>query len=150
MKLAEALQERADLNAKIESLKSRLYDNALVQEGEKTAEDPEELLRELDGSVARLTELIARINMTNCSTVTESGTLTELIARRDTLKVQLSAYRDLVSAASQTARRATRTEIKIMSAVDVKSLQKRVDALSKELRAVDNAIQEANWLTELK
>ena len=37
MKLAEALKERADLNIKIEQLRSRLTANALVQEGEKPA-----------------------------------------------------------------------------------------------------------------
>ncbi len=35
MKLAEALQERADLNRKIEQLKSRLNNNVLVQEGNR-------------------------------------------------------------------------------------------------------------------
>ncbi|MEO2800040.1 DIP1984 family protein, partial [Flavonifractor plautii] len=35
MKLAEALQERADLNRNIEQLKNRLSSNALVQEGEQ-------------------------------------------------------------------------------------------------------------------
>ena len=43
MKLAEALQERADLNRKIEQLQDRLSNNVLVQEGEQTAEDPEKL-----------------------------------------------------------------------------------------------------------
>ena len=33
MKLAEALQERADLNRRIEQLRDRLENNALVQEG---------------------------------------------------------------------------------------------------------------------
>ena len=37
MKLAEALQERADLNRKIEQLQDRLSNNVLVQEGEQTA-----------------------------------------------------------------------------------------------------------------
>lgn len=32
MKLAEALQERADLNKKIEQLRSRITSNALMQE----------------------------------------------------------------------------------------------------------------------
>ncbi len=41
MKLAEALQERADINRNIQQLKSRLQNNVLVQEGEKTAEEPE-------------------------------------------------------------------------------------------------------------
>ena len=54
MKLAEALQERADLNTKISELRSRLYDNAVVQEGEKPAEDPSELLSELDKAAERL------------------------------------------------------------------------------------------------
>ena len=63
MKLAEALQERADLNRQIEQLKARLYNNALVQEGEAPAEDPNELLAQLDRSTARLEELMAAINL---------------------------------------------------------------------------------------
>ena len=46
MKLAEALQERADLNRQLEQMKMRLYNNATVQEGEQPAELPEELLEE--------------------------------------------------------------------------------------------------------
>ena len=61
MKLAEALQERADLNRNIEQLRKRLNSNVLVQEGERTAEEPERLKRELDASVERLAYLISRI-----------------------------------------------------------------------------------------
>lgn len=150
MKLAEALQERADLNAKIDELRRRLGNNATVQEGEAPAEDPAELVAQLDGCIARLEELIAKINATNCATVTDKGTLTELIARRDCLNIRISAYRDLISDASCLSQRASRTEIKIMSAVDVKALQKQADEMAKELRLVDNKIQETNWLTELK
>lgn len=150
MKLAEALQERADLNAKIDELRRRLGNNATVQEGEATAEDPAELVAQLDGCIARLEELIAKINATNCATVTDKGTLTELIARRDCLNIRISAYRDLITDASCLSQRASRTEIKIISAVDVKALQKQADEMAKELRLVDNKIQETNWLTELK
>lgn len=150
MKLAEALQERADLNSKINELRSRLSNNATVQEGEAPAENPAELLSQLDECAARLEELIARINATNCATVTERGTLTELIARRDCLTLRLSAYRNLVDEASCLAPRATRTEIKIVSAVDVKKVQKQADELAKELRLTDNLIQQSNWLTELQ
>ena len=150
MKLAEALQERADLNSKINELRSRLSNNATVQEGEAPAENPAELLSQLDECAARLEELMARINATNCATVTERGTLTELIARRDCLTLRLSAYRNLVDEASCLAPRATRTEIKIVSAVDVKKLQKQADELAKELRLADNLIQQSNWLTELQ
>ncbi len=149
MKLAEALKERADLNIKIEQLRSRLVDNALVQEGEKPAEDPEELLLELAGAVSRLEELMARINLTNAATKKDGKTITELIARKDALKEKVSVYRDLISAASQTARRAMRTEIRVLSSVNVRELQKQADALSKEIRETDAKIQELNWTSEL-
>ncbi len=149
MKLAEALQERADLNRSIEQLSSRLTSNALVQEGETTAEDPDELLKQLDASVARLEELMARINLTNCKTFSDGVSITELIAKKDCLRLKLNAYKGLVYEASQTARRASRTEIKVMSAVDVRKLQKTADRLSSELRQTDNAIQALNWSTEL-
>lgn len=149
MKLAEALQERADLNRRIQQLQVRLANNAVVQEGEAPAEDPRALLAELDGCLLRQEELMGRINLTNCRTVVDGKTLTEHIARKDCLNIQLRIYRDLVSSASQTARRATRTEIRILSAVNVKEVQSAADALAKELRQLDNRLQETNWTTEL-
>ena len=150
MKLAEALQERADLNRRIEQLRSRLDSNALVQEGEKPAEDPEQLLKELDGCTARLEQLMAAINRTNCETMVEGKSLTEMIARKDALLIRLSVYRDLVNTASQTARRATRSEIKILSTVNVQDKQRMVDEMAKELRLLDNKLQATNWTVELK
>ncbi len=149
MKLAEALQERADTNQKIAQIRSRLQNNALVQEGEQPAESPADLFAELDSSVSRLEHLIARINLTNCRTVINGASITELIAKKDVLRLQIEAYRDVVAVASRTAQRASKTEIKILSAVDVKALQSKTDALSKELRVTDNLIQELNWKTEL-
>jgi chromosome segregation ATPase len=146
MKLAQALQERADLNARIRQLNGRLTNNALVQEGEKPAEDPARLLAELNDCVARLEELMTRINLTNAKTKIGADTLTSLIAHKDALHLRLSAYRSLIDAASRTA---ARTEIKILSAVSVPSLQKEADAMSKQLRTIENTIQENNWLTEL-
>ena len=149
MKLAEALKERADLNIRIEQLRSRLVENALVQEGEKPALDPAELLLELNAAALRLEELMARINLTNTRVMKDGKTITELIAHKDALKSRISVYRDLISAASHTARRAMRTEIKVLSTVNVKVLQKQADALSKELRETDAKIQELNWTSEL-
>lgn len=149
MKLAEALQERADLNRRLQQLQQRLANNAIVQEGEQPAEEPQELLTELDGCIKMLEQLITRINLTNCRAMVDGESLTTLLARRDALKLKLSAYRDLAYNASQLGRRATRTEIKLFSAVNVKDLQKQVDALARELRLLDNSIQAANWATEL-
>ena len=149
MKLAEALQERADLNKKIEQLSMRLSINATVQEGEKPAEDPAELMKEMELCTARLEELIAKINLANSKTVVNGKTLTETIAHKDVLTMKIRAYRELLNNASRLAQRATRSEIKIFSAVNVGEIQKTVDDLSKELRLTDNMIQETNWKTEL-
>ncbi len=149
MKLAEALQERADLNRRIQQLQQRLGNNAVVQEGEAPAEDPAELLRELDGCAENLEQLIARINLTNCRAEVDGESLTALLARRDALKLRLGAYRDLAHSASQLGRRGMRSEIKLLSAVNVRELQKQVDQMAKELRVLDNSIQAANWATEL-
>ena len=149
MKLAEALQERADLNRKIEQLRQRLLDNALVQDGENTAEDPNELLKELNSSLQRLKELISLINLKNSATVIDGKTLTELIAEKDVLTLKIAAYKDLVHQASQTVRRARNTEIRILSSVNVKKLQKELDHDAAALRKLDNKIQETNWTTEI-
>lgn len=149
MKLAEALQERADLNRRIEQLRYRLSNNVLVQEGEKPLEDPAALLEELESSFTRLEWLIARINLTNCAIKVEGRSLTELIARRDVLSLRAEAYRRLVEEASQNTNRATRTEIKILSAVDVPALQRQADDASRELRLLDNTLQATNWTADL-
>lgn len=149
MKLAEALQERADLNRNIEQLKNRLNNNVLVQEGEKTAEEPEKLKRELDASLERLAYLIARINLTNCMTKVDGQTLTELIAKKDALSLKISVYKDIAHVGSQASYRARNTEIKIKPAILVTGWQMEIDAMAKVLRLLDNKLQESNWNTEL-
>lgn len=150
MKLAEALQERADLTRRLSELRYRLRNNATAQEGETPAEDPKELIGELEGCSARLEELMARINLTNSHTKAGDKTLTELLSKRDALTEKLSIYREFLSAASSIAGRATRSEIKILPTVNVRELQKKVDDMSRDLRLTDNAIQQANWTAELE
>ncbi len=150
MRLAEALQERADLVRRIEELKRRIANNVLVQEGEKPAEDPAELLKELDSCMQRMEELIASINITNARTRVKGTTLTEMIARKDVLQLKISAYRDAVYQASLSTSRARGTEIKVKPLLRAAELQKQIDLMSKELRETDNLLQETNWKTELK
>ena len=150
MKLAESLQERADLNRKIEQLRMRIQNNVLVQEGEKPAEDPDKLMKELEESLARLEYLIRQINLTNCAYKVDGQTLTELIAKKDVLRVKQSAYRDILYAASQSTQRARNTEIKIVPVLKAAQLQKKADELAKEIRLLDNKIQQANWTADLR
>lgn len=149
MKLATALSERADLQRRISELGGRLNNNAKVQEGEQPAEDPKELLEELNRNFVRLEELIARVNHTN--NVTKSGdvTMTDLLAKRDCLKQRISIMRSFLDNASEKVSRYAKTEIKVFSTVSVADLQKEVDRMSRELRETDETIQGLNWTTEL-
>lgn len=149
MKLAAALSERADLQRRLSELGIRLNNNAKVQEGEKPEESPKELLEELDRTMERMEELIARINLTNSAASHEGRTLTELLARRDCLKSRIQIMRNFLDNASSKTNRMTRSEIRILSTVPVAEIQKKVDGLSKELRQCDELIQELNWTTEL-
>ena len=149
MKLAEALHMWADLQRRISQLDSRLTVNARVQEGEQPAEDPNQLLAELEDCYDELETLMARINLTNSLTLLPEGSLTELLAKRDRLTKQLRGLRDFLNVASDIAGRTSRSEIRIRSAVDVRSLQKDCDRRSGELRKLEAVIQAANWTTDL-
>ena len=150
MKLAEALIMRADLQTRLEQLRQRLVNNARVQEGESPAEDPMELLKEAKAVADQLESLIGRINLTNAQVTVEGKTLTELLARREVLTQRVSLMHSLLENASSTVMRGSRNEVKILSAVDVKSLRKQADELSRELRTLDTLIQSRNWLEDLQ
>ena len=144
MKLANALSQRAELQTCIRQLEERLNNNAQVKEGEESAEDPMELLRELDGEA-----LIARINRTNSVTLVDGVPLSDLLARRDCMTGRLGILRGFLSSASSLVNRRTVGEIRIRSTVNVRELQKQVDRDAKALRELDETIQEKNWTTEL-
>lgn len=149
MKLAEALQERADLNRRIEQLRARLSNNVVMQEGVKPVEPPEGLLTELDAALQRLETLIIAINRTNMAAIVDGAPLSDALARRDVLKTRVSILRDAVSQASCLAQRSRGDEIRQLPAVDVRALQRQADDLSRDFRLLDNRIQAANWATEL-
>jgi len=149
MKLAEALQERADLKRNITSLRERLERVVLVQEGEKPVEEPRELLRSLDESVSRMEYLMAAINHTNDQTEAGGMTLTQLIAKKDALSLKLAAYKQLVREAGYNTSRARGTEIKVLAVIKASEIQKQVDRMSKEIRELDNLLQATNWTKDL-
>ena len=149
MKLAEALQRRADLNREIDQLESRISNNMLVQDGEKPNEKPSDLFNELNSKLEELNDLIARINLTNAVVKAEGKTLTQLIADRDVLARKIAVYKSAVYQASLNTSRARNTEIKILPTINVKSFQKVIDKMSRELRETDNLIQSTNWTCDL-
>lgn len=150
MKLAEALIARADLQKRIEQLKLRILRNAKVQEGDNPAENPVDLLKELDSLTAELASLIQRINWTNAQTAFDKKmTIADAIASRDRLSSLHSLYLSLAQAATVTQDRYSRSEVKFKSSVDVKKVQKQADKYAKDHRNLDGAIQSLNWSTDL-
>jgi hypothetical protein len=151
MKLAEALILRADAQKRVEQLKQRLLRNAKVQEGDTPAENPRDLIAELDRVVVDLTRLIQQINRTNAATTLADGTnVSDALAHRDALAKQHAVYRDLASTATVDQTRYSRSEVKFVSTVDVAATQRRADDLARQHRELDAAIQAANWTIDLQ
>ena len=149
MKLATALSNRADLQGRLNEIEKRLVSNSKVQEGEQPSENPVELIAEKDRILAELENLIIRINLTNSKVEYDGATVTEMLAKRDCLKENIKIMRNFLNSASDKVNRYSKSEIAIKSTVDVAEYRKKVDALCKELREIDEKIQEINWTTEL-
>lgn len=150
MKLAEALAERSDCQNRIEELKKRLGRNARVQEGETPAEDPVELLAEVERCFVRLVHLVTSINRTNAGTLfSEWKSISDAIAERDALGKKRDLLSQVVEAASTRQDRYSKSEVRFVATVPVSDLQKQIDRLAKEYRELDTRIQELNWKTEV-
>ena len=149
MKIAEALILRADIQKRIAQLKTRLNNNAKVQENEEPAENPELLLTELENLISQLNDLIVKINRTNTLSKVDGISLVELIAKKDTLSQKAGILREFIEIASQKVNLYSTTEIKVFSTVNVSELQKKLDKLSKEIRETDTKLQQANWTIDL-
>ncbi|HSH03401.1 MAG TPA: DIP1984 family protein [Anaerolineae bacterium] len=150
MKLAEALILRADLQKRIEQLKSRIVANVMIQEGDEPAEDAQKLLADLERDSGELVGLIQRINRTNSQTELEDGlTLADALAVRDNLATRHRIYRDVGAEAVVSRNRFSRSEVKFVSTVSAGAMQAQADDLAREHRELDARIQATNWSTEL-
>ena len=149
MKIAEALILRADIQKRIAQLKTRLNNNAKVQENEEPTENPELLLIELDSLISQLNDLIIKINKTNTLSKIDGISLVELIAKKDTLSQKAGILREFIEIASQKINLYSTTEIKVFSTINVPEQQKQLDKLSKEIRETDTKLQQANWTIDL-
>jgi hypothetical protein len=149
MKLAEALVIRADLQKRVELLRTRLVESAKVQEGDTPAEDPKVLFGELDQSLAQLTTLITHINRLNLATrLPDGSTLTNALTRRDMIALRQSVLMSVIEAASTKQERYSQSEIRYEATVSVAQLRQEYDDLARQRRELDTQIQSTNWTTE--
>lgn len=150
MKLAEALMERAAYQRRLAELRQRLQQNALHQEGEQTSENPQDLLEEYQRTSKALLTLIVQINKANHQiTLTDGMSMVEALALRDSLKEEHAMLADLANAGTPEQARYSRSEIKMISAIDVKAVRKQADDVAKRYRQLDVLVQQANWQYDL-
>lgn len=149
MKLAEALSLRKDLETRISKIRDRLENVVRIQEGDQPAEDPQELIGELDRCLTQLEHLIYSINVTNMQIVTEDGqTMTKLLAERDILKKRIDVLRHTFNEATNSGSR-YRNEIRYVTTIEVKPLRQQLDKFAQQYRQLDMKIQELNFTNDL-
>ena len=73
----------------------------------------------------------------------------ELMAQKEVLTLRINTLRNIFDKASKGLDRYSRSEIKMVTVIDVKSLGKLVNDYSSQLRKLDIEIQALNFTTEL-
>ena len=150
MKLAEAILLRGDMQKKQASLRTRIDNNAAVQQGDKPHEDPVKLMAEFNGLTDDLATLIFSINQANLTAKLKDGrSLTRALADRDGLTQRHAMLVSAAGAANKQPDRFGAREIKWVAKVNVESLQKQAEDLAKKIRELNVAIQETNWRVEI-
>jgi uncharacterized coiled-coil DUF342 family protein len=147
--LAEALSLRKDLETRITKIKDRLENVVRVQEGDKPAEEPQELMSEVDRCLGQLEQLIYNINVTNMQIVADNGrNMTKLLAERDILKKRIDILRNTFNETTNSGSR-YRNEIRYVTTIEVKPLRQQLDKFAQQYRQLDMKIQELNFTNNL-
>ena len=152
MKLAEALIERASLQKQNRAIVRHIEENVKIPEDEEPTVSIDNLMRQYEINMGRLSELIRRINKTNSLTEMNGGTITDAIARRDCLTSQIRAYNDIYDKAIRHDRDrygSNEVRVKYVRYVNCAELKDRIDHLSQEFRLLDTALQGKNWTVDL-
>lgn len=103
------------------------------------------------GLLRDLESLITRINRTKSKgKISDGRTLTEAMAERDTLKAKHSLLLAAVDANKKSPDLYSTREIRWIPQLNVSSLQKQADDVSKKLREINTMIQEADWKVTLE
>ena len=91
-----------------------------------------------------------RINAANEVAKTADGrVLADLLAQRDTWTAQHSLLTATIAATHKDVDRYSQREIKWVPQVQVASLQKQADDLSRNIREINVSIQAANWQIDI-
>lgn len=157
MKLGEALTLRAYQAQQLNDLRQRIARNATVQEGDSASENAQALIDEFAQLSEEHSRLLVRINRTNATVQpgtmpggAEDEFLLETLQRREHLRRRKNTLESAIQAASTSGTlRYMRSELKLISTLDVAALQRQIEELTEQIRQVDAAIQSVNWSTDV-
>lgn len=154
MNILEAIALKKDLEIRIENLGNRYVRNVTVLKGKKPHEDPNEILQEMDKSIAQLNDLCYRINAADLYVKNSTGkTLMELLIERESLYRRLNILRSAlnevtVGSFSEYAYN-TKKLVEFDIIVSIESISKLVDEAEEQLRQVTSEIQKLDVKTEI-
>lgn len=167
--IGKALLERSAVNAKITDILARLNNNlttTIKEDGSKyaTAENPVELLAELHILEDRHLKITNAITIANYETKIKIGgqelRIIEVMEKIEYLTKQIKRHKDIIEEAEKdtlkkSARRreysypnAEKNEI-FVSVLDIASLRKDTESLSRNKNVLQVALQETNWITQI-
>lgn len=158
MKLGEALNERARLAKSVSEARDLLETSLVIQEGEEPAINPETVVAKALVTVEEIEWLVAAINRTNSQTrVTVEGeemSLTEALARRDSLAARIALLDHVIRKLAADERGSTffrrqASELRQVRQMDVADVQTRRDFLAGRRRRLEAVLQQTNWTTDL-
>lgn len=150
MKLAEALNARKTLEARLARLEERLDASARVEAGLEPPESPDALYAEVEKTAAAISGMLSRIARTNVETVVEGRILADWIAERDVAQRRFRVLQNVLRAAAPSFDRyGGPGAVRSTATFDVARRHAELDALELRVNALDARIQQANWETEL-
>ena len=170
--IGKALLERSAVNAKITDIISRVNNNLTTtvrSDGtrEATAENPEELLEQLRILEARHLNITNAITLANYETRIRYGSqelrIIEVMERIEYLNKRIKRYKDIIEEAEkETVKKSSRrrggdysysasAENKefFVSVLDIAGIRKEIEKLAHDRNALQVALQEANWSTQI-
>jgi len=151
MKLGEALATRVELQNNIKRISDRIKINLTVQEGEKPAEDPAELLQLFERLQNELGTLTAKIKDFNERTVVDGSTLADMLVQQRHLMRMTTVYNALTATFSRSTVYTGSSWDKAQAGIVMKpmlaatELQERAAWFGAKLKQLDAKLQETSW-----
>ena len=152
MKLGQALLTRKDLIKSVADIQNRYVQAAVHVENDTPDEAARDVFAQFEDNVAEIERLTVTINQSNNVTKVGKRTMMEAVVHRDFLKLKLTHLTSIMNQLRQRNRSrmfgSDKKEV-LAEGVSVAEVAKYTDDVAKELRLLDMAIQEVNWLVEL-